>query len=792
MKKFPVLIFIIILIVSVLPVAKGSDVQNGSFLDLVVETFENVKDLPPTQYRYNAKDDQGIGLDTIKIIQISERVYLGVYHSLIGGTFQVRLANSTDLLNWTYVRTIELGASQPTIAPVPNGAYIVAFEKEENASSHLKLHYYSNLSALIHGPSSFTIDIPRNLSETHEGTPNFYNITVVQNTLRACIGFHYDNITANADEVAVGWLTVPLDNPQDYIWYSKPQKEYNWKLRGDWDVKGNIGDRDYGQIFGRNFTLQEGCLGERNGHWAYWRIFLYDHLTNDFTMLNIKTHKGATSFGNPTFTFLKSPDGKHCIVVTYFLFSEGAACGEAGELIFYMEFETEKYTVRYESNNYSVYVTSNSSLPLDFDLYCAVYPYSYRGTNNPLNEENFKRQIQKVKEISFKGVVLHNVECFYDEEKLSWAIRLLKNENLSVMLHIDYFNRTYHFPNFTRDTYTNKEGFFNDAELNLFCDYVRNVSKIVRNYTNFKGYIVYFPFELDWFDRIDANYSERYARIINAIVEADNHHSIWSGVMLWSANSTELKGIYDKLPKDIPYIEGVAIQPYNTIVDNIEKNKIKELYEYWKQFGEVQIGEFGYWWEHANVSHGNATSEESKACMIREFLDYMKALRHKGFVCYFGLTDFPPENADFGIVYDNCTLKASGEAFKDWIEEDQKKFDFNETERGININVTGPDGSKGFLIAELPNILTQDLWKGNYTVLLDNKPLQFENWTSTINTYIYVTYTHSEHKLTIIPEYPSFLIILLTFTVGPLSCCLHSKRAQQNSKKQAHPVCPPN
>jgi hypothetical protein len=162
--------------------------------------------------------------------------------------------------------------------------------------------------------------------------------------------------------------------------------------------------------------------------------------------------------------------------------------------------------------------------------------------------------------------------------------------------------------------------------------------------------------------------------------------------------------------------------------------------------------------------------------MIKEFLNYMKALRHKGFVCYFGLTDFPPENADFGIVYENYTLKESGKAFKDWIEEDQRKFDFNETERSININVTGIDCSKGFLIAELPNNLTQDLWEGHYTVVLDNKPWTFENWTDVRNTYIYTTYTHSEHKLTIVPEYPPFSFILITFIITVPSCCLFSSR----------------
>jgi hypothetical protein len=97
-------------------------------------------------------------------------------------------------------------------------------------------------------------------------------------------------------------------------------------------------------------------------------------------MLNIKTHKGSTSFGNPTFTFLKSPNGKDCIVVTYFLFSEGAKSGEAGQLIFYKEFETEPFNLTYEDKPYFVNVTSNSTIT-DFDFNETCISFNVSGLN---------------------------------------------------------------------------------------------------------------------------------------------------------------------------------------------------------------------------------------------------------------------------------------------------------------------------------------------------------------------------------------------------------------------------
>jgi hypothetical protein len=501
MKKFAVLVFTIALIVSTLPIAKlelpsisSSDVQSGCFLDLVAEMLGNIRDLPLNQYRYDAKDDQGVGLDTIKIIESPEG-YLGIYHS--PGGYSVRLAKSTDLLHWTFIKIIESDwpnrTSQPTLVRAPNEAYLVAFEKEEVDWSHLRFHYYSNLSALLNpdAPPDAIYDAPRfNISNVHEGTPNFYNVTIEDFNIGAYVGFHYDNGTV--DNIAVGRLTIPMDDPKNttrWTWNAWSQTEYNEKLRENWNVKGNIGDPDYGRIFGRNFTLQEGNLKPRPTDYAEWRIFLYDHLTNTFHMLNITTHKGSTSFGNPTFTVLKSPNGKDAIVVTYLLFLEGAKLGEAGELIFYKEFETKKYNVPYESNNYSLYVTSNSSLPMDLDLYCAVYPYSYKKIEweRNLNESDFMNQMQMVVEIGFKGVSLHNAECFFTDNKLPWVMNETDSLGLEVVIHVDYFNISCYLEgNRNRNPWKEKRGFITNADdLNRFNNYLSNVSKIVKNCRNF-------------------------------------------------------------------------------------------------------------------------------------------------------------------------------------------------------------------------------------------------------------------------------------------------------------------
>ncbi|HEY4674709.1 MAG TPA: hypothetical protein VIH48_01500 [Candidatus Bathyarchaeia archaeon] len=152
--------------------------------------------------------------------------------------------------------------------------------------------------------------------------------------------------TISKDKAATGWLTIPLDTPQNMAWGNvSDMPDYNNNLTS-MGVKGHIGDRDYEQIGGNGYVLQEGNLAEASPStdWTSSRIFLYNSSANNFTRLNITTHKGSTSFGNPTFTYLVSPNDKPCVVVTYYLFSEGAASDEAGELIFYNEIEDDDLT----------------------------------------------------------------------------------------------------------------------------------------------------------------------------------------------------------------------------------------------------------------------------------------------------------------------------------------------------------------------------------------------------------------------------------------------------------------
>jgi len=299
----------------------------------VIEILTDV--VGSTAYQYNVEDDKDNRLDTLKIIENPSDGYLGVYHSYIGTEFQVRLATSTDLLNWTYEVTLAANSSMPTIAYHSQAdAYLLVHEQWMNPNSsgpaRLKFQYYDSLNDLLNADPSKTYLAPITLSPNDlEGTPNVYSISADGNTIE--VGFHY--YSGSRDLNAQGTLTNLLSGTRN--WQTDTWTAYNNKLI-DKGVNGNIGDRDYGWIFAGEYNVQEGQL--KKGDWASWRAWLYDYDLEDFWLLDVTTHGGSTAFCNPTFTVLTSPNNKPCVVVTYFLPSEGAAPGELAELIFYTEY----------------------------------------------------------------------------------------------------------------------------------------------------------------------------------------------------------------------------------------------------------------------------------------------------------------------------------------------------------------------------------------------------------------------------------------------------------------------
>ena len=323
-----------------------------------------------TAYRYRAKDDRGALLDGLKVLQAGD-TNLGIYHAPAkDGRFNVYLATSDDLIEWKRRTTIDAGASQPTIAQLANGGIVVAYEKvslielgplssitdtlesivgpilnRPEDRIRIRFRYYRTVDALLQGQFAREFTAPRRLSPTAEGTPNITKIKTTRGLLsrsRIEVGLHYyadldGNGTSDADRQATAVLTG------FYKWQARAAPELDSALmRAPFlhtgftqAPHGNIGDRDQIVFDGVRLDLQEAQYVP--GDYSSWRAFLIDPRGGVPRPLQIVTHGGSTSFGNPTATALKAPGGRDAVFVTVYVFSEGSAPGENGPLVYYRE-----------------------------------------------------------------------------------------------------------------------------------------------------------------------------------------------------------------------------------------------------------------------------------------------------------------------------------------------------------------------------------------------------------------------------------------------------------------------
>jgi parallel beta-helix repeat protein len=103
-------------------------------------------------------------------------------------------------------------------------------------------------------------------------------------------------------------------------------------------------------------------------------------------------------------------------------------------------------------------------------------------------------------------------------------------------------------------------------------------------------------------------------------------------------------------------------------------------------------------------------------------------------------------------------------------------FQCDNVAKEISFNVSGSDGSLGFCRVTIPNIIVQDFWQGSYTVLVDGEePWAIGNWTYGTNTYIHLIYLHSEHQVSIVPEFSLFLILPLFMTATLLAVIVYKR-----------------
>jgi hypothetical protein len=286
---------------------------------------------------YGAVDSSGKTMDTAKIIAKPGGGYLAVYHCLVSTVFEVRVADSTNLATWTYRATLGTHESQPAIAVLPDGGFLVPVEADNNgiqspSATWIRFHYYTSLANLLAGTAARTLDTEHTLvgpisGGGAEGTPHVYRVVSYTDIDHSIfdIGCHYF-MGAVTDRQARGTLT----NWSSWSMRTEPLIDTAVARQG---AAGKVGDRDSLTWGDSTLVIVEAQTVQNDN--ATWQPYLYDWQTGQAVRLSVKTHGGSTGFANSTMTLLPGPVSGTVLLATHFIFGAAAAPGESNSLIYY-------------------------------------------------------------------------------------------------------------------------------------------------------------------------------------------------------------------------------------------------------------------------------------------------------------------------------------------------------------------------------------------------------------------------------------------------------------------------
>ena len=322
-----------------------------------------------------------------------------------------------------------------------------------------------------------------------------------------------------------------------------------------------------------------------------------------------------------------------------------------------------------------------------FTPYVIINPYAYRDYYHIPADENttLEKMLSISKNLGFKGIGIYGLEGWMAENRLPLILALIDNYGFDIIIYINWLDIT---KNVTDSSCWNQTGFpYNQTQVSAFLHYVGNISLIAKDFACVKAYVLQYPYwqneSLDeWKEFVvdSIEYKQNLQKIINRIHAIDPEREIYlSSDMLerWFGSDFEESS---KLPYDFANITGFGFSCYyEPDKDKCAKGYIKKLEYYYEFFrekskeyasGKVVFSEWGFKTNpYAKTSEGLVKNEEEKAEMIKEVLTHVKSWDCP--VCYFMLHDFPKENADWGIITSNLTLKPSAYAFEEILNPDE-------------------------------------------------------------------------------------------------------------------------
>lgn len=325
------------------PAATAAPTSLRQLIERVPAAPAGLPSPPLSGSAFRVLDSQGASTDALDVIEnpVAPRTYVGTYHINLGrGRFGLGVASSRDLRRWSKLGALDAGGgSMGTLRALPGGGFLLAYEAQGptqangKIASNVRLRFYRDGQALISGRATEEKTLPRRLSPTNEGTPNFRGVTwrgSLSNS-RILLGLHWLDHGPKLPVDRQGRAT--LDGGR-------------WSVTRDAGVDSALSKAGFHGNHGarREFRFPRGGktwriyeAQERVNVTGSWRVFLYDPDALRLTRLAVKTPRGSRSFANPTVGILPSPhpSGGNALVVTMFVFGAGAGDGESGELVYY-------------------------------------------------------------------------------------------------------------------------------------------------------------------------------------------------------------------------------------------------------------------------------------------------------------------------------------------------------------------------------------------------------------------------------------------------------------------------
>jgi hypothetical protein len=276
---------------------------------------------------FELEDNLGSSMDVLKVLPFDgEYGYLGFYHTPIGpNIFQLRLAGSDDLVNWTVITSLGDHNHQADAARLGEGYLVVNETDGTEDGNSLRIRYFSSVQDLYNGSPAVNDVLPHSFATPAEGTPSIRRIEgdgPNENTL--LLGFHYFNTTNQVDDLAFGTLRN-LDMATWKVWRDDVANNSIRAL----GFTGNIGSRS--GFYNDCLSLQESQ--RHRGDWSSWRVLLGNNIC--YMELEPRTPQNSVSFANPK---ISRQDGGNDYLVTYFLPTQGNSADENGTLLYRASF----------------------------------------------------------------------------------------------------------------------------------------------------------------------------------------------------------------------------------------------------------------------------------------------------------------------------------------------------------------------------------------------------------------------------------------------------------------------